>query len=96
MIPVSREKNTPPEKKALGKIGFQSTKSGAGEQFLPLDCMATGRVKGMCFSQTPVPNLIGVICRIRGGSYPVGYAIIVFQCLFTFPVSGVMFQKSAK
>ena len=26
------EKNTPPENKALGKISFQSTKSGAGEQ----------------------------------------------------------------
>ena len=34
------EKNTPPERKTLGTISLKSTKSGAGEQFLPLDCMA--------------------------------------------------------
>ena len=28
-----------------------------------------------------------------GGSYPIGYVIIVFQCLFTLPVSCVMFRK---
>ena len=33
------------------EISLQSAKSGAGEQFLPVDCMAKARVKGMFFSQ---------------------------------------------
>ena len=33
------EKDIPPEKNTHCKIGFQSTKSGAGEQLLSLDCM---------------------------------------------------------
>ena len=40
----------PPEKKTLGKISFQSTKSGAGEQFLLQDCMAKAPIKGVCLS----------------------------------------------
>ena len=47
-------KNTPPEKNTGGKTGFQSTKSGAGEQFLLLDFMAKARIKGVVVSQTPV------------------------------------------
>ena len=47
------EKNTPPEKKALGKISVQSTKSGAGEQLFSLGCRAEARAKGV-FLQTPV------------------------------------------
>ena len=41
------EKNTPPEKKKDGNIGFGNTESGAGEQFLLLDCMAKARAKGV-------------------------------------------------
>ena len=32
--------NTPPDKKTPGNISFQSSKSEAGMQFLPLDCTA--------------------------------------------------------
>ena len=35
-------------------ISFQSTKSGAGEQFLLLGVMAKASVKGVFCSQTPV------------------------------------------
>ena len=44
-IPVVCEKRTPPGKNILVKTSFQSTKSGGGEQFLPLDCRATARAK---------------------------------------------------
>ena len=40
------EENTPPEKTTRRKISCQSTKSGAGEQFLPLDCRATVSARG--------------------------------------------------
>ena len=40
-----REKNPPPKKKTLGQIGFQSTKSGAGEQFLLLGPRAKALTK---------------------------------------------------
>ena len=43
------EKNTPPEKKTCGKITFRSIQSGAGEQFLPQDCRARTRRKGVSF-----------------------------------------------
>ena len=45
-VPVAVEKNTHPEKKTVGKISFQSTKSEAGLQCLPPDCMAKAGVKG--------------------------------------------------
>ena len=53
---------SPPEEKALEKIGSQSTKSETGEQFLPLDCMAKARTKGVFFTDTGImevmiPNL---------------------------------------
>ena len=48
LLPVS-VKNTPPEKKTHGTISFKNTKSGAGEQLLPVDCMAMARMKGVCF-----------------------------------------------
>ena len=48
------EMNISPEKNARRKIGFGSTKSGAGQQFLLKDCKAMARPKGVCFSQTPV------------------------------------------
>ena len=38
----------------LGNIGFQSTRSGGGDTFLPLDCRAKAGVKGVLFSQTLV------------------------------------------
>ena len=41
------EKNTCPERKTLGRIGIQSTKSGTGEQFLLQDCMAKVYEKGV-------------------------------------------------
>ena len=45
------------KRKTLGHIGLQNTKSGGGEQFLPLDCRAPAGVKGMYFSQTLVGHL---------------------------------------
>ena len=54
VLPVSVNKNTPAKKNTLGKIGFQRTKSGAGEQLLPLDCRAEACRNGVFFSQTPV------------------------------------------
>ena len=43
------EKDTPTERKALGKIAFQSTESGAGEPLLP-DGMARAFTKGVFFT----------------------------------------------
>ena len=48
------EKNTPSENNRHWNISFQITKSGAGEQFLPLDCRARARRKGVFLSQTLV------------------------------------------
>ena len=47
------EKTTPPDKKTLGSISLKSSRSGAGEQFLLLDCGAAAPMKGGFF-QTPV------------------------------------------
>ena len=49
VVPVS-VKNNPPEKKTPWKISFRSTKSGAREEFLLLDCRASA--KGVFFSDT--------------------------------------------
>ena len=43
------EKNTPPEKRTLGKFSLQNTKSGAGEQLLLLGYVAKARAKGVLF-----------------------------------------------
>ena len=48
------EKSTPPEKSTHRNTSFQSTKSGAGEQFLLLHCRARACAKGFVFLQTPV------------------------------------------
>ena len=48
------ERNTPPDKEALGSIGLNNTKSEGGEQFLLLFSRAKALVKGVVFSQTPV------------------------------------------
>jgi hypothetical protein len=43
-------KSTPPdEKKTCGKMSFQVTKSGAGEQFPLKDCRTTARLKDAFF-----------------------------------------------
>ena len=42
------------KKKACGIISFQSTRSGAGEQFLLQDCRAKPGIKGVFSSQKPV------------------------------------------
>ena len=43
------KKNTPPEKRTLGNFSLKNTKSGAGEGFLLLGCMAKACVKGVFF-----------------------------------------------
>ena len=43
------DKNTPPEKKTLGSIRFQSTESRAGLQFPHVDSMAKATTKGRLF-----------------------------------------------
>ena len=48
--------NTPPEINTYRKIGFWSTKSGAGLQFPPKDYRAKDGTKGVLFSQTPVSH----------------------------------------
>ena len=58
-------KNTPPEKKRVGQISLQHTKSGAGEQLLLQDCRAQSAIKGMFFSQTPVSNLRARVLDVR-------------------------------
>ena len=45
IVPVSVRKQ---------KLCLTSNASGAGEQFLPLGCMAKARVKGLFVSQVPV------------------------------------------
>ena len=46
---VSVTKSTPSDNYRYWKIGFQSTKSGAGLQFLPLNCRARARREGVFF-----------------------------------------------
>ena len=46
-MPVSVTKNTPLDWKTGGKLSFQKTKSGAGLQFLLLDCRARACTKGV-------------------------------------------------
>ena len=48
LIPRSVNKKTPPEKNTLEHISFDNTKSGAGEQFLLLDCRARSCAKKEC------------------------------------------------
>ena len=48
-VPVSVNKNTPPENNTHWNISFQSTKSGAGKQFLPLDFRTVALRKGVFF-----------------------------------------------
>ena len=44
---LSERRNAPPEKKRRGTSCFQTTRSGGGEQFVPLDSMAKACVKGV-------------------------------------------------
>ena len=67
------ETNTPPEKKTLGKTSLQSAKSGAGEQFLPLDCRANAHIKGVVFHRRQ--------CRCFTGLVPAhSYEVANFMC----------------
>ena len=53
-------KNVPPERRTRGKFSFKNTKSGAGEQFLPQECMAKARVKGVfLFTGTGMTLTVG-------------------------------------
>ena len=60
------EKNTPPKKKTREVISFENAKSGAGEQFLLLDCRARACAKGVFISQTPVRYVVSVSQRCAG------------------------------
>ena len=51
------EKDTPPEKTALGTTSLNNAKSGAGEEFLLLFSRAEAHIKGMFFSQAPIELL---------------------------------------
>lgn len=53
-LPVSVNKNTPPDQKAGWNISSGSITSGAGLQFPLLGRMAKAQVKGVFCSQTPV------------------------------------------
>ena len=54
VLPVSVKKALLHRRRTLGQIGFQSTKSGPGEQFLLEDCKAKAPAKGVLVSQTPL------------------------------------------
>ena len=71
------EKNTPPENHIRGKISFQSTKSGAGEQFLLLDCKARAFAKGMCIYIYIYRE------RERARCIYVYYCVYVYICIYT-------------
>ena len=58
---------TMPEKNTCREKSFQSTKSGAGEQFLLLDFRAAAHPKGVFFSQTPVSDRDGARSADPGG-----------------------------
>ena len=51
------EKDTPPGRKTLGETSFENTKPEAGEQFLPPDCKAKPRAKGVLFTDTGSMNM---------------------------------------
>ena len=80
LIPVSSEKNTPPKDRTRWKISFDSTKSGAGEQFLLLDCRGQAPVQVVFFYTHryrlelvgfPVASLPrGVLCSGLPGCLP--------------------------
>ena len=48
-VPASATVNTPPEKRMRGNVGFKSTKSGVGAQFLLLCCKTKAHRKGVFF-----------------------------------------------
>ena len=81
-IPVS-EKNTPPEKRTPGKTSLRSTKSGAGQQILPLDCRAGACAKG--FVQRPVGHIKGhtrlQVKRVFLSQTPVGLLQAIVQVI---------------
>ena len=56
-------KNTPLEKKILGKTGFESTKSGAGEQLFPSCYTATAREKTSFVHRRIANSKLGIARR---------------------------------
>ena len=62
VIPVSVNNNTPPDKKTLGKTGFQSTKSGGGERLCLSYYAARDREKGALFTYTGRDGWITYAC----------------------------------
>ena len=60
-------KNTPLERQASGRMSFQSTESGVGEQFLLLDCMTKVQGQGTVLSQTPIATRVD-ICSPDAGA----------------------------
>ena len=63
-IPVSVKKVIPPDKKALGTICVQNTKSGAGEQFLLLACRPKALTKELLFTDTGIYVYTCVLCTV--------------------------------
>ena len=55
-------------------------------------CMAAAQLQMAISHYTP--DVIGVICRIRGAVIQLAMPWLCFKCLFTLPVSCVMFQTS--
>ena len=73
------EKNTPRENDAHWNVSLQSTRSGAGEQFLLLDCRARACAEGLFFSQTPVSPLSASPPREGLGSFlQIGLRTLLF------------------
>ena len=66
------KRNTPLEKKTPGKIGFQSAKSEAGEQFLLLGRMAKAHLKGAFFHRHRYAHVC--VC-VRGAQISVSNAL---------------------
>ena len=63
------EKNTPPEKNTRWTTSFQSTKSGAGLQFLLWDCRARACAQKECF--------------VHRSQYHI-YVICVYMCVYIY------------
>ena len=62
---VSVKRSTPPEKNTLVNISLKSTKSGAGEELVLLDCGPKGRAKGMCdFTDTGSAKFVLTMSRV--------------------------------
>ena len=85
------EKDASPENNTPRKIGFRSTKSGAGEQFLLKNRKAKARTPGVCFSQTPVCVCIYIYIYIYVfvACYVYIYIYIYIICAYVYVYSYV-------